>query len=156
MSILARFFALALLIGGVVGMLFVLLALPAMLSRSLGGALFSLLFALPNAWAAWVGLELFRDTAIGWRLSPWCYALQVPVLITPPLVYLWFTGATVAVHAGRDPTGDLIMNAAPGIGANLQVAVGGGGAAFSVGANLFALVAFVVLMRQRGRRATSS
>lgn len=153
LRIAVRILALLLLAGGVVGMLFMLIALPGMLGRGIGALLFSMLFALPNAWAAWVGLELFRGTAVGWRLGPLCYALQVPVLITPPLVYLWFTGITFAVHAGRDPTGELIMNAAPGIGANLQVALGGGGSAFSVGANLFALFAFVVLLRARRKRA---
>lgn len=153
MSTVARIFALILLLGGVVGLLFLLLALPGIASQGIGSAVFSLVFALPYALAAWVGLELFRNTDRGWRLAPLCYALQIPVVITPPLVYLWFTGVTIAVHAGRDPTGDLIMNAAPGIGANLQVAIGGGGSAFSVGVNLFALIAVIVLVRQRRRRA---
>ena len=98
------------------------------------------------AWSCFTGVRLWQGTSYGRKWAPLLFASQIPVLAVPGLHYEWFTGAhfgPVLTLAGDSVNGTLAFN----VGANGQFYVGTGGSGLMFGANLFAVLALICLVR---------
>lgn len=141
-----RLLAAALLVGGCFGIGMLLANSATLLGQ--GG----IVVVLAVGWvalfgaAAVAGIMLWRDApgALGFALG--LYVLQVPVLVSSPLYWTWFTGINLAVRlsgAGRDVNLGIDAH----FGASGQFFLGNSVPVASFGVNLFALAAVVVLLR---------
>lgn len=103
------------------------------------------------AWAAFAGVRLWQGAAYGLRWAPLLFACQVPVVALPWVKYQWFTGANIAVVIDvASPSTPLRM--AFEVGANGQFFLRLGSGDIAIGANLFALAAVLLLLRAGRRR----
>jgi hypothetical protein len=141
-----RFFSAMLMVGGVFG-LFATLAAGAQLAKQ------HWLFALPMlalaalfAWAAFAGLRLWQGTPYGRKWATILFASQVPILALPGFRYQWFTGAQFGPYL-RWGDGSVTANFGANFGANGDFFMGSALVGSSVGVNLFAVIAFVMLLR---------
>lgn len=141
-----RFFAVILMLGGVVGVICAvffgiqffqqhsLLALP-MVGL---GALF--------VWAVFIGYRLWQGTPFGRKWATILFASQIPVLVLPGITFQWFTGAQLRlVFLFGDHANDLIFVGT--FGANGEFYVGNFTTEFMVGINFFAVIALLLLRR---------
>lgn len=145
-----RLLAAALLVGGCVGIGMLVANAATLLGH--GG----IVVVLTVGWvalfgaAAVAGVMLWRDAPGAHGFALGLYALQVPVLVSSPLYWTWFTGIQVAVQlAGAGSDFNLTLNLH--FGASGQFFLGSRVAVAAFGVNLFALAAVVVLLRARRR-----
>lgn len=141
-----RLLAAALLVGGCVGIGIMLANSATLLGQ--GGIVVVLAVGWVALFGAAVvaGIMLWRDAPGAHGFALGLYVLQVPVLVSSPLYWTWFTGIQVAVQlagAGRDLNLTLNFN----FGASGQFFLGSSVPVASFGVNLFALASVVVLLR---------
>lgn len=152
---LRRLLAAALLVGGCFGIGIMLANRTALLGQ--GGTVVALAVGWLVLFGAAVaaGVMLWRDAPGGRGFALALYALQIPVLVTSPLEWTWFTGINLAVQlAGAGRAFDLGINVH--LGANGQFFLGGSVPVPAYGINLFALAALLLLLRGRRRSRDTS
>lgn len=152
-----RIFSVALVAGGITGVAMAAWWALRLAQQHSAGALFFGLFCLTYAWAILVGIRLWQGTAFGVRWATILFVSQIPIIALPNVRYEWFTGGYLGVtlkFAG-DTTG---MTFGADLGANFQFFLGGSSTEVVLGANLFALVASILLLRANrpSNRSTDS
>lgn len=141
----ARFFAVCLMVGGVIGVVISVLMILQLLQQNILLIAFFLFFVFLFAWVAFVGFRLWQGTVYGYKWAPIVFASQIPVISSTGFQYAWFTGIKF----------DLVMQFAPvskfnflaNLGANIELYFGGSNTDISAfGINVFALIAFLMLL----------
>lgn len=150
MSKLTKLYSAALICGGIFGLLAAGWLAYANMGNGLAGLLIVLFFAVSYALSIYIGLQRWKNTPAGRKWAPVLYASQIPVIITTPLTFQWFTGAQIAplirVHADGGGVMSFILNA----GANFELYINSnhpnpdGGIGF--GLNVFAIAAMLHLV----------
>ena len=141
-----RFFAAVLLVGGATGVGLTIFLAYRFAQQHWALALLAFALCALFAWSCFVGFRLWQGAPYGRKWAPVLFASQIPVLAVPGLHYQWFTGANfgpVLTFSGGSVNGTLAFN----VGANGEFYVGAGGSGFMLGANLFAVLALVCLVR---------
>ena len=146
-----KFFALFLVIGGLLGIGIALYFAPQFLSQHwiYGSVVFVMLAAF--GWATYVGILLLRGRRRGWKWATILFASQIPIVSVPGLAYEWYTGFGLSwIFVGdRDP---LTFE----LGSSLSFFLDTRITAVLFGINLFAVLAFIYLIAQRGRWSGSA
>jgi hypothetical protein len=141
-----RIFSAALIAGGITGVVMAAGWAFRLAQQHSPGALFFGLFCCTYAWATFVGIRLWQGTALGVRWATILFVSQIPVIALPNFRYEWFTGGYLgtSLRFADHATG---MVFGVDLGANFQFFLGGNSSEIVVGANLFALVALILLLR---------
>jgi hypothetical protein len=150
-----RLFAVVLLLGGAFGIVLSAAMALRFIHVHWAFTLFFLVIAAAYAWNAFIGFRLWRGTPYGLKWAPIIFALQIPIADTPWFRYEWFTGAYVGLllrifsNAASSSFGSTF---AFEVGANYQFNFHIGNTVNNdngivIGANVFAIIAFVMLLR---------
>lgn len=141
-----QFFAVVMMIGGVLGLVLILLASGLTLARSWASGIMTVLMMILFVWATAVGVGLWRGTPFGRRWAPVVFATQIPVFALPVLNYYWFTGLTIGPVVAFGGS-NIVLNLGMRIGAGAQVTLLPGGDRYAIGVNLFSLAAAILIYR---------
>lgn len=141
-----RSFSAALIAGGITGAAMAAWWAFRLAQQHSPGALFFVLFCCTYAWAILVGIRLWQGTAFGVRWVTILFVSQIPIIALPNFRYEWFTGGYLdaTLTFARNTTG---LTFGADLGANFRFFLGGSSAEVIVGANLFALIALILLLR---------
>lgn len=144
-----RFFALLLLIGGVLGIgLSIYMGYTFVQQHWIYLVLVFGFFAL-FAWSALTGVRLWRDQPRGWKWAKILYAAQIPILTVPGFDYEYYTGIAIKLIGGET---DSFFNLGLGASATLYLDTRITGLVYGV--NVFALIALAYLLtRSRAQAA---
>lgn len=145
---LSRFFAAALIIGGVGGaVVSVLTAHDIFLENGAGLFAEAALVALSFFTAA-VGVALWRNKSYGKICAAILFALQVPVFSSPSFTYEWFTGMAIKFIGSN---GSYAWSAELGGSNNFHLQ--SGVAEITYGCNVFAMVALLFLLIAHAKKS---
>jgi len=117
-----RFFAAALMIGGIAG--FVIVALLAMKVPFMHFWLILFLFFAAFMWAIYTGFRLWQGTPYGRKWAVILFASQIPVILIPGLHYQWSTGAKLVPLLYWLDSGPVLFRFTPNIGADISFVLG--------------------------------
>lgn len=153
--IVNRLFSLALVAGGITGVVMAAMWAFRLAQQHSPGALFFGLFCFTYAWAILVGIRLWQGTAFGVRWATILFVSQIPVIALPNFRYEWFTGGYLGttLRFSGNTTG---LDFGAELGANFQFFLAGITNEVVIGVNLFALVALILLLRANRSRGTSA
>lgn len=136
------FFAFCLIAGGLVGVgVSLFLGYSFIPQHWIYGILAAAFLAL-FIWSMLVGIRLWRGDPRGDRWAKILYAFQIPVLTVPGLSYEYYTGLSFKALLGQTDS-----NVAFNFGAGAELYLDTGITGVVVGANFFALAAFLYLWR---------
>lgn len=91
----SRFFALALILGSIGGVLISVLTVSQLTHKNLIDIFADVAFTGLYVLAGVIGVTLWRNRNYGKIWATILFALQVPVISSPPFSYEWFTGIAV-------------------------------------------------------------
>ena len=143
-----RFFALLLIIGGVLGMGLSIYMAYTYLQQHWIYLLLVLGLFVVFGWSALTGVRLWRDQPRGWKWAKILYAAQIPVLTVPGLDYEYYTGIAIKLLGGE---ADNVFEFGLGASATLYLDTGVTGLVYGV--NLFAVIALIYLLSRARARA---
>lgn len=148
-SIGMKLVALLLMIGGVLGVGLTFWLDLSLVSSGRAGVLSPAIamtgaFIVLFGWAAWVGRELWVGERRAVRMAGILFAIQVPLLRVPGLIYEWHTGFTVPITVGSGGR----FGAGFNLGSSFSFYVLPRIQDFSVGVNLVAVLVLVFLIRK--------
>lgn len=150
-----RLFSAALVAGGITGVAMAILWAVRLAQRHSPGALFFGLFCFTYAWAVFVGIRLWQGTAFGVRWATILFVSQIPIIALPNFRYEWFTGGYLGTTL-RLSSHNTRVSFGADLGANFQFFLSGISNEIVVGANLFALVALILLLQANGSHKASA
>jgi hypothetical protein len=142
----ARFFAVMLIAGGIIGVATVAVLGLQPAAHSLLRAVPLLALTAVFGWAAYTGVGLWQGAAYGVKWAPIIFASQIPILTVPGVTYQWFTGANFGPLL-RLAGGSTRMVFSMNFGASGRFLVGTSAFEIVIGINLFAVVALLLLVR---------
>lgn len=143
-----RFFALLLIIGGVLGIGLGIYMGYTFVQQHWIYLLLALAFVVLFAWSALTGVRLWRDQPRGWKWAKILYAAQIPVLTVPGFDYEYYTGIAVKLMGGE---AEHFFKLGLGASATLYLDTGVTGLVYGV--NVFALMALIFLLTRSRARA---
>ena len=148
-SIGMKLVALLLMIGGVLGVGLTFWLDLSLVSSGRAGVLSPAIamtgaFIVLFGWAAWVGRELWIGERRALRMAGILFALQLPVLRIPGLIYEWHTGFTVPITVSSGARFGAGLN----LGSSFSFYISPQIQDFYVGVNLVAVLVLVFLIRK--------
>jgi hypothetical protein len=141
-----RFFSAILTVGGICGFVLLELTFPKTIIQSIRLASSIVILAALFGWAVFVGIRLWQGTPYGRKWAPILFAFQIPMLKLPGLTCNWFTGTNFGPVL-QFASGDADIGFIAKIGAGGSLAIGNEANPISLGVNIFAIIALVLLLR---------
>jgi hypothetical protein len=146
MTKFAKFLAAILCLGGAFGTVLGAYLIFKSLDDTWINLLIAVFFLCMFSWATFVGVHLWKNTPFGRNWAPIVFLTQVPIVYSPSMIYVWFTGAQLApllkIHSGRTEL-TFIMNG----GAGGQFYLNGGTSELIFGLNVLAIFGVIYLVR---------
>ncbi|MGG6463215.1 hypothetical protein [Solilutibacter silvestris] len=148
MPMLTKIYSAALFLGGIFGVLISCWNLYVRRDAGLANLLFLLLFIAAFSFSAYIGQQRWKNTSIGRKWAPVLYASQIPMVLTTPVTFQWFTGIQMAPLLRMNLNGGgsigFALNAGAGFDLHFNSNPAGG---IVIGLNLFAISALIHLVR---------